>query len=79
MKNQKPLEPVAPDGMEMFFFYPCPFCKRHVPLLAPVQPALVQCDNCHQNFPILPVDEYSLHYVRIMLANGRAAMDPDFV
>ena len=78
MQGKKRLRPVAPDGMEMLFFYPCPHCKRHMPLLSPTQPAMVQCDNCQQGFPIMPVDERSLHYIRIMLANGKAAVDPDF-
>lgn len=76
--KQRPQRPVAPEGMEILFFYPCPHCGRHVPLLNPVQPALAQCDACKQGFPIMPVDERSLHYMRIMLANGRAAVDPDF-
>ncbi len=78
MKSKKPVQPVSPDAMEMLFFYACPFCKRHVPLIAPTQPTMVSCENCHQAFPIIPVDERSLHFVRIMLANGKAAVDPDF-
>lgn len=78
MTSKRPLRPVPPDGMEMLFFYACPHCGRHVPLVSPTQPAMVQCDSCHKSFPIMPVDERSLHYVRIMLANGKAALDPDF-
>ena len=40
---------------------------------------MIRCPACGQNFPILPVDEHGLHYVRIMLAEGRAAADPDFL
>ena len=29
--SQRPLEPVAPDGMELLFFYRCPHCKRDLP------------------------------------------------
>ncbi len=76
--SSKPIQPVAPEGMELLFFYPCPHCGRHVPLVSPTQPAMVQCDSCEGSFPIMPVDEHSLHYVRIMLANGKAAIDPDF-
>ena len=78
-EKQRPIRPVAPDGMEMLFFYACPRCGRHVPLASPTQPAMVQCDACHQPFPIMPVDERSLHFVRIMLAGGKAAVDPDFI
>ncbi len=78
MKNQKPLQPVAPEGMEVLFFYPCPNCQRHVSLAAPTQPAMVRCENCHTSFPIMPIDERGLHYIYIMLDNGRAALDPDF-
>ncbi len=76
--SSKPIQPVAPEGMELLFFYPCPHCGRHVPLVSPSQPAMVKCDSCEGSFPIIPVDERSLHYVRIMLANGKAAIDPDF-
>lgn len=72
------LRPSPPDGMEMIFFYACPHCGRHVPVVSPTQPAMVQCDACQESFPIIPVDERSLHYVRLMLANGKAALDPDF-
>ncbi len=77
--SQKPQAPVHPEGMEILFFYPCPHCGRHVPQVNPVTPQLVGCDACGQSFPIVPIDERSLHYVRIMLANGRAAVDPDFL
>ena len=44
--SQRPLEPVAPDGMELLFFYRCPHCLRHVPLVNPVEPRNVRCDGC---------------------------------
>ena len=37
------------------------------------------CDGCGKQFPIIPVDEHGLHYVRIMLANGKAAANPDYL
>ena len=77
--SQKPQTPVHPEGMEILFFYPCPHCGRHVPQVNPVTPQLANCDACGQSFPIVPIDARSLHYVRIMLANGRAAVDPDFL
>ena len=78
-KSARPQRPVAPIGMEMLFFYPCPACGRHVVLGGPVQAALVQCDGCGKRFPIVPVDERTLHFLNIMLAGGKAAADPDFL
>lgn len=40
---------------------------------------MVRCPGCGQPFPIIPVDEHGLQYVRIMLADGKAAADPDFL
>lgn len=77
-QSGKPLAPTPPDGMEIIFFYKCPFCARHVAIASPTEPRLLVCDNCRKSFPIIPVDEHSLHYVRIMLAGGKAAADPDF-
>jgi len=78
-RNKKPLAPVKPAGLEMIFFYGCPHCSHRVPLLAPTQPAMAQCDACAQHFPIVPVDEKTLRFMKTMLANGRAGIDPDFM
>lgn len=78
-ERRRPIEPVAPDGMEILFFYPCPGCGKHVPQASPVEPRLVRCPGCGQSFPIIPVDEQGLHFIRIMLADGKAAADPDFL
>lgn len=77
--NVRPLEPVAPDAMEMIVFYKCPFCSRHIGLPAPTEPRMVPCDVCHRSFPIIPVDEYGLHFLRIITAGGKATADPDFL
>ncbi len=79
MSKKKPVTPVSPDGMEILFFYQCPYCARHVPVVSPTQPGMIVCDSCRESFPIIPVDEYGLHYVRMMLAGGKAAVDPDFL
>mgnify|MGYP000986817533 CR=1 FL=1 len=42
------------------------------------QPSMTRCESCGEPFPVMPVDERTVHYVKIMLANGRAALDPDF-
>lgn len=64
--------------MEIIFFYKCPRCERHMPVPSPLEPRLLTCENCRLSFPIIPVDEQGLHYIRIMLAGGKAAADPDF-
>jgi hypothetical protein len=40
---------------------------------------MLNCDSCGRAFPIIPVDEHGLHYVRAMLAGGKAAAAPDFL
>lgn len=77
-KSGRPISPVPPDGMEILFFYKCPYCARHVAIASPTEPALLTCDNCRESFPIIPVDEKGIHYIRIILADGKAAADPDF-
>lgn len=77
-KPARPVTPVAPDGMEIIFFYKCPRCERHVGIASPTEPKMLTCENCHFSFPIIPVEEHGLHYVRIMLYGGKAAADQDF-
>ncbi len=77
--KSRPLSPVPPDGMEILFFYKCPRCGRHVAIASPTEPRMLSCDSCKMTFPIIPVDENGLHYVRIMLGGGKAAADPDFL
>jgi uncharacterized Zn finger protein len=75
---QRPIQPVAPTGMELIFMYRCPSCGRRAALIAPTQPAMVQCDACQTQFPVVPVDDRTVKYIRLMLDDGRAAVDPDF-
>lgn len=77
--SSRPVAPVKPIGVELVFFYPCPFCKRELPLVAPPQPTMITCDVCRQSFPIVPIDEYSVQFVKLMLADGPAAIDPDYM
>ncbi len=77
--SKRPIEPVRPVGMELVFFYRCPACQREIPLVAPPQPTMITCDVCRQKFPIVPVDESTVQYVKLMLADGPAAIDPDFI
>lgn len=75
----KPLMPVRPMGMEIVFLYPCPHCAREVTLIAPTRPTMAQCDACRKSFPIVPVDDRTLRYFKLMLNGGKAAIDPDFL
>jgi hypothetical protein len=40
---------------------------------------MAQCDACRKNFPIVPVDEKAVRYLRLMMAGGKAGIDPDFL
>ncbi len=79
IKTKKPTQPVYPDGMDIVFKYKCPHCQADNTMLATAQPALAQCGACGLFFPIVPIDGKSLQYIKIMLANGKAAVDPDFL
>ncbi len=75
---QRSVQPVAPEGMELIFLYRCPKCGCKNPFVAPTQPAMAHCEACGTAFPLVPVDEHTVHFVKIMLGGGRAAVDPDF-
>lgn len=74
--SSRPVQPVPPESMELVFFYRCPGCGRRNPLIAPTQPSMTRCESCGEPFPVMPVDERTVHYVKIMLANGRATAFP---
>ncbi|GAB7022966.1 hypothetical protein [Salidesulfovibrio brasiliensis] len=78
-QNSKPLTPVKPRSMEIIYLYPCPHCGREVPLIAPTRPAMAQCDACRKSFPIVPVDEKAIRFIKIMHDGGKAGIDPDFM
>ena len=79
MTSASPVQPVAPTDMTILFAYACPFCGQanHVP--APLAPGMLRCGNCMKPFPIIPVDERTIRYIHLMLDNGRAAADADFI
>ena len=77
--RRKPVEPAKPEGVELIFFYACPHCGSKNLLLATVRPSMFLFDSCSKNFPVLPVDERSVRFVKLMLAGGKAAIDPDFM
>ncbi len=79
MNRNRPPEPVKPMGMELVFFYSCPYCNRELPLAAPTSPTMMTCDVCRQKFPIVPVDASTVQFIKLMLADGPAAVDPDFL
>lgn len=75
---KKPIVPVKPKDMEVVYIYPCPNCDRGMPLASPTQPTMIRCEGCGVQFPIVPVDERTVRYIKIMSAGGKAAVDPDF-
>lgn len=77
--KEKIVSPVAPSGLDLVFYYRCPHCSKKTPLISPMQPGMVACAACAQTFPVLPVDDRTIHFIQIMLNNGRAAVDQDFV
>ncbi len=77
--NKKKLAPVKPEGMEIVFYYPCPYCGRKVPLAAPLQPCMTKCDSCRRQFPVAPADAKGIKFIKLILDQGRAAIDPDFI
>ncbi len=78
-KAAKPVNPVKPSGLELVCVYLCPYCNREVPMLAPIAPTVVRCDVCARNFPVIPVEEKTVAFVKLMLANGASAIDSDFM
>ncbi|HKK33741.1 MAG TPA: hypothetical protein VJ934_09340 [Desulfomicrobiaceae bacterium] len=64
--------PVHPVGMELVVMYPCPECGREVPLVAPVEPAMARCDVCRHAFPVAPVDEKTVRFLKTITADGQS-------
>lgn len=77
--SAKPVSPVKPKGMELIFIYSCPYCQREIPLVAPTSPAVVRCDVCTRTFPVIPVEEKTIAFIKLMLGNGSSAIDTDFM
>jgi transcription elongation factor Elf1 len=77
--NVKPIDPVKPSAMELIFVYSCPFCGYKLNLLAPTAAAIVQCGSCGKQFPIVPVESNTVNFVKIMLDNGKSAIDADYM
>lgn len=75
----KPVNPVKPSGLELVVIYACPYCSREIPMLAPTMPVVVHCDVCARNFPVIPVEEKTVAFVKLILANGSSAIDTDFM
>lgn len=78
-EKKRPLTPVKPMGIEIIYLYPCPFCSREVPLISPVKPSMALCEGCQGRFPVVPVDEKTVRYIKLMTAGGAAGIDPDFL
>ncbi|CAM2061190.1 conserved hypothetical protein [Desulfovibrionales bacterium] len=71
--------PVKPVDLELFFVYQCPFCGCLVSLAGSTHSTLAQCDVCKDQFSIVPADDRSIQFIKIMLANGKAGIDPNFL
>ncbi|MDR1125254.1 MAG: hypothetical protein LBM64_04220 [Deltaproteobacteria bacterium] len=78
-KSVKPVKPVKPVDIELVFVYACPFCKRELTMIAPTMAAMVQCDVCGKHFPVVPVEERTVSFIRLILNNGAAAVDIDYM
>ncbi len=79
MAEKKFVTPVRPVGMELVMLYPCPHCGRNVPLLAPTEPSMGSCDSCKKQFPLMPIDSTTVQYIKLILHNGQASIDPGYV
>ncbi len=77
--SSRPIDPVKPVSMELVFFYACPFCNNEMPVVSPISPTMLNCDVCRQRFPIVPVDEHSVQFIKLMLQDGQAAIDTDYM
>jgi uncharacterized protein YbaR (Trm112 family) len=78
-ERKRPVSPVKPKSLELLFLYACPYCGGETPSLSPTEPTMLQCPACKQNFPIVPVDDKTVRFIKIMLAGGKAAVDPNFL
>ncbi len=78
MAGRKDIEPARPVGMDIVFMYRCPHCGNEQPVPSPVSPAMIPCMICQNYYPIIPVEESTLYFIRLMLQDGKAAIDPDF-
>ena len=75
----KPPAPVKPGGLELVFIYACPHCANDNPVLASYRRTVTCCQNCQKNFTIIPVEEKTVLFIKLILGNGAAAIDPDFI
>ncbi len=78
MKRQI-IEPVAPSGLDIILTYACPSCHTPLPVAAPIHPIKIKCAMCSLEFPILPADPTTLQYLRLILADGAAIINADFM
>ncbi|SDB26251.1 hypothetical protein SAMN05660653_01253 [Desulfonatronum thiosulfatophilum] len=77
--GKKAMLPVKPVRMEIIYIYPCPFCGRELPLASPTQPALAHCDMCKNQYPVVPIDERMTRFLKLVNADGKAAIDQDYL
>jgi hypothetical protein len=75
----KPVIPVKPSGIELIFMYICPYCGHDIPVLAPRKTTMARCHVCALTFPVVAVEEKTIDFIKLILANGTAAIDADFM
>lgn len=70
--------PVHPISLELVLMYPCPRCGRQVPLMAPVDPSMARCDACDHRFPVAPVDEKTIRFLKTITSDGQTLVEPEY-
>lgn len=77
--SKKVSNPVIPHALHLVFEYRCPECQRPTQALAQLHPGRAKCIGCKTIFPLMPIDARTVHFIHLILANGSAAVDPDFI
>ncbi len=77
--KRKIIEPVTPVAMDIVLTYECPSCNVPVTMIAPVFAAKIRCQHCGLEFPLIPADATTIQYLRLMFANGKAVIHPDYL
>ncbi|KUJ96233.1 MAG: hypothetical protein PWR24_1066 [Desulfonauticus sp.] len=68
-------EPIWPTDVEILLFYPCPKCQRKMPVIAPLEPTMIKCDQCGYSYPLAPVKVEDILYLKTVLAGGLSLVD----
>ncbi len=77
--KRKIIEPVTPSSMELVLTYECPTCQTPITMVAPVHAVKMRCPRCQLEYPVIPADAMTIQYLRLMFANGKAVIHPDYL